>query len=435
MNDNPITDVKHAPTGEPIARTAAWGSDAMAELLRTLEIPYIALTPGASYRGLHDSLVNYLGNTRPEMLLCVHEENAVALAHGYARVTGRPLAVGIHATSDMAALVRDYTKWDNQPGSVKAALESILRGWRIAQTPPQGPVYVGLDAGLQEEPLAAPEPMPALDRFPMPTTAAPPDDAVTAVAQWLRVAKRPLLMIGRVSNDASDFERRVALAERVGALALTDIKTGASFPTRHPLHPFPPSLYVSGDATQALRDADVIVSLDWIDLGGTLRQACGGESPGAKVVQCSLDQYVHRGWNMDYQALPPTDLTMLAAPDRLVAELLAKLGPRAGSAARPWFVKPADAASASASAQPPLENCMPLDDLARVATETLARHNPSYIRLPLGWPGEYCRFAHPRDYIGFDGGGGIGSGPGMAIGAALALRGSDRLPVAVLGDG
>src|SRR5438093_148659 len=114
-----------------------------------------------------------------------------------------------------------------------------------------------------------------------PTTAAPPDEAVAAVAQWLRTAKRPLFLIGRVSNDPSDFERRVALAERVGALALTDIKTGASFPTRHPLHPFPPSLYVSGGATQALRDADVIVSLDWIDLGGTLRQACGGELPRA----------------------------------------------------------------------------------------------------------------------------------------------------------
>src|SRR5262249_37153950 len=80
---------------------------------------------------------------------------------------------------------------------------------------------------------------------------------------------------------------------------------------------------------------------------------------------------------------------------------------------------------------------MPLDDLARVATTTLAAHRPSYVRLPLGWPGQYCRFEHPLDYIGFDGGGGIGSGPGMAVGAALALRelGSDRLPVAVLGDG
>jgi thiamine pyrophosphate-dependent acetolactate synthase large subunit-like protein len=65
----------------------------------------------------------------------------------------------------------------------------------------------------------------------------------------------------------------------------------------------------------------------------------------------------------------------------------------------------------------------------------LSAHHPSYIRLPLGWPGESCRFAHPMDYIGFDGGGGIGSGPGMAVGAALAMRGGDRLPVAVLGDG
>ena len=78
---------------------------------------------------------------------------------------------------------------------------------------------------------------------------------------------------------------------------------------------------------------------------------------------------------------------------------------------------------------------MPLEELARVTTETLAPHRPSYIRLPLGWPGEYCRFTHPQDYIGFDGGGGIGSGPGMTVGAALALRGGDRLPVAVLGDG
>src|SRR5258706_11085792 len=134
----------------------------------------------------------------------------------------------------------------------------------------------------------------------MPPTGAPSDEAVAEVAQWLRDAKRPLLMIGRVSNDPSDFERRVALAERVGALALTDIKTGASFPTRHSLHPFPPSLYISGDATQALRDADVIVSLDGIDLGGTVRQACGGELPRAKVVHCSPHQYVPKRLNIEF---------------------------------------------------------------------------------------------------------------------------------------
>src|SRR6476660_6481354 len=180
----------------------AFGSDVVADTLRALDIPYIALTPGASFRGLHDSLVNHLGNTRPEMLLCLHEEHAVALAHGYARVTGRPLAVALHANvglihatmaifnawcdrvpmlllggvgpmdavqrrpwvdwihtaRDLGALVRGYTKWDDQPGSVAAAIEAMLRAHRIALTAPCGPVYVNLDAALQEESLSAPVP-------------------------------------------------------------------------------------------------------------------------------------------------------------------------------------------------------------------------------------------------------------------------------------
>jgi thiamine pyrophosphate-dependent acetolactate synthase large subunit-like protein len=457
--------------------TAAWGSDAIAELLRALEIPYIAITPGASFRGLHDSLVNYLGNTRPELLLCVHEEHAVALAHGYARVTGKPLAVALHAnvglmhatmaifnawcdripilllgavgpidavkrrpwvdwihtSRDLGSLVRGYTKWDDLPGSVGAALESIVRGYRIAMAPPQAPVYICLDAALQEEGLPAPLPMPTLERYPATTSGTASQETVREAIRLLEAGKRRLVMIGRVSSDVAAFERRIALAERLGAVVLTDIKTGASFPTQHPLHPFPPSLYVSGAATQLVRDADVILSLDWIDLGGTLLQACGGEQPRGKVIQCSVDQYVHNGWNMDYQALPPTDLSILAPPDAFVAELLAALGPTNAKPDAPWFAKPREVDSPAGPRA--ASDRLPLEDLARVTTETLAPHRPSYIRLPLGWPGEYCRFAHPLDYIGFDGGGGIGSGPGMAIGAALALRSGDRLPVAVIGDG
>ncbi|HEX3633223.1 MAG TPA: thiamine pyrophosphate-binding protein [Casimicrobiaceae bacterium] len=458
---------------------AGWGSDAIADLLRALDIPYIALTPGASFRGLHDSLVNHLGNTRPEMLLCLHEEHAVALAHGYARVTGRPLAVALHANvglmhatmaifnawcdripilllggvgpidavkrrpwvdwihtmRDLGALVRGYVKWDDQPGSVAAALESILRAHRIALTLPHGPVYVSLDAALQEEALAARVPLPALDRYPEPRSGVPPHEAVREAASLLETGKRPLVMLGRMSIDPTAFALRVALAERLSAVVLTDIKTGASFPTQHPLHPFPPSLYVGDEAARAIREADVILSLDWIDLGGTLSQACGGELPFGQVIHCSLDQYVHNGSNMDYQALPPTDLSILAPPDALVAALVAALGPRAAGEPKPWLAKAAAATAADGDARKPTADCMPLEALARVTIETLAPHRPSYIRLPLGWPGEYCRFTHPQDYIGFDGGGGIGSGPGMTVGAALALRGGDRLPVAVLGDG
>ena len=454
---------------------AGFGSDALAQVLRELRIPYIALTPGASFRGLHDSLVNFLGNERPQMLLCIHEENAVSLAHGYARVTNEPLAVALHAnvglmhatmaifnawcdripilmvggvgpidavkrrpwvdwihtSRDLAAIIRDYIKWDDVPGSVLAALESIVRAHRIAMTHPRGPTYVALDAGLQEEALAGPVPMPPLDRFPLAHPASPSPQALREAAALLEGARKPLIMIGRVSNRDADWQARVALAERLGAIVLTDIKTGASFPTAHPRHPFPPSLYVNGAATQAIRDADVILSLDWIDLGGTVRQACEGTFPSAKVISCSLDEYIHNGWNMDYQALPPADVAILASPDACVEALLGALGPRTTAAPAPWLARPAPEV-ATATATP---GCMPLATMAGVTTRALASHNPSYLRLPLGWPGEFCRFEHPMDYIGFDGGGGIGSGPGMAVGAALAMRGGDRLPVAVLGDG
>jgi thiamine pyrophosphate-dependent acetolactate synthase large subunit-like protein len=454
-----------------------WGSDPIADLIRALDIEFIALTPGASFRGLHDSLVNHIGNSKPELLLCIHEEHAVALAHGYARVTGKPLAVAlhsnvglmhatmaifnawcdrvpilmlgavgpldatqrrpwvdwIHTASDLGGLIRGYTKWDDQPGSVAACLEAIVRAHQIAVTLPKGPTYVCLDAGIQEERLDAPPAMPPLERM----RAGPPPEApaaeVTALAAALAVAKRPLVMIGRVSNTMEDWERRVALVERLGARVLTDLKNGACFPTQHPAHPFAPGLFVTAEAGVLIREADVILALDWIDLGGTLRQAGNGVWPTARVVNCSLDQYVHNGYSMDYQALPVADTSLLAAPDRLVAQLLDAVQPegaKMGGAAQ-W---PAIARQEAAPAEPPAAQ-ISIEELARHTVATLAPHNPSYIRLPLGWPGPHCHFAHPLDYIGFDGGGGLASGPGMAVGAAIALRNSGRLPVAILGDG
>jgi thiamine pyrophosphate-dependent acetolactate synthase large subunit-like protein len=454
--------------------SSRWGSDVIADLLRALDVEFIALTPGASFRGLHDSLVNHLGNERPRMLLALHEEHAVSIAHGYARVTGRPMAVALHANvglmhatmaifnawcdripmlllggvgpmdatqrrpwvdwihtaRDLGALVRGYTKWDDQPASIGAALEAIVRAWQIAATPPAGPVYVALDAAVQEQVVDAHMALPALERFPRALPGEPGAEAVDRIAAALAKAARPLLLVGRVSSDEADWQRRVELAERVGARVLTDLKTGATFPTHHPLHPCAPGMFVGTDGCALIRDADVIVSLDWIDVGGALRLAGGGEWTGATLIHCSPDQYCHHGWSMDYQALPPADVALLASPDALVRRLLERIP--AGTITR-------DATPARAPAAPRQQAAsradISVDDLARTTIETLAPHAPSYIRLPIGWPGEFCRFAHPLDYIGFDGGGGIGSGPGMAVGAALALRSSGRLPVAILGDG
>lgn len=465
MTDRPI----------PGDNAALFGSDPMALLLRELGHRYIALTPGASFRGLHDSLVNYLGNEKPELLLCIHEESAVALAHGWTRVTGKPMPVAlhsnvglmhatmaifnawcdripmvilgaqgpldamarrpwvdwIHTSTDLGALLRGYTKWDNQPASVPAALESILRAHQIAATEPCGPTYVCLDAGLQELPLPAMPERPPLQRFAQPASAEPDAAALEQTLALLRAARRPLLMLGRVSPKRACWDQRVRLAEKLGAHVLTDIKTGASFPTAHPAQPFPPTLYVTPEAGGLIREADVILALDWIDPAGTMRQACMGALPKGKVVLCSLDQYSHNGWSMDYQALPPADVNMLASPDRLVERLLGALE---SAPDRPRV-------AVTPSPQPPgpdmIDGRISVEAMARTIVDTLAPEQPSYLRLPLGWPGASCRFADPLDYIGFDGGGGIGSGPGMAVGAAMALRdmGSARLPVAVLGDG
>jgi benzoylformate decarboxylase len=174
-----------------------WGSDVVAEVVRRLDLKYIALVPGASYRGFHDSIVNYLGNSNPQMLVCLHEEHAVAIADGYARITEAPMAVAlhsnvglmhgtmpifnawcgrspivifgatgpvdadkrrpwidwIHTAKDQASMIRHYTKWDDQPGSPAAAVESVLRANMIAATRPHGPVYVCLDADMQEQAL------------------------------------------------------------------------------------------------------------------------------------------------------------------------------------------------------------------------------------------------------------------------------------------
>jgi thiamine pyrophosphate-dependent acetolactate synthase large subunit-like protein len=327
-------------------------------------------------------------------------------------------------------LIRGYTKWDYQPASVPAAIEAVVRAHQIATTEPKAPVYVCLDAGLQEQRLDSPEDLPPIDRFRAPQLADPPRDFVEDAGAILSSSRTPLLMIGRVAPRRPDWDRRVALAERLGARVLTDIKTGATFPTQHPAHPFPPSLYVTDEAGALIREADAILSLDWVDLSGTLRQACAGRLADAKIIQCSLDPYLHNGWSMDHQALPPADLFTLASPDRLVERLLEVLGPgsRPPAAAFPRLAQ-------EAAGPEVVDGRLSLDAMARIVTDGLAGHNSSYVRLPLGWPGSCCRFADPLDYVGYDGGGGIGSGPGMSVGAALALRQSDRLPVAVLGDG
>jgi thiamine pyrophosphate-dependent acetolactate synthase large subunit-like protein len=451
-----------------------FGSDVVAETLRDLDIPYIALNPGASYRGLHDSLVNYLGNAAPQMLLCLHEEAAIAIAHGYAKVTGRAMAAAVHSNvglmhgtmaifnawcdrapiiilgatgpvdavkrrpwidwihtaRDQGALVRHYTKWDDQPASPGAAREGILRGWWLANTAPQGPVYINLDAEMQEAKLAEPLAPIDLHRFIPPVVAGPAPELVRKAADMLASAKHPLILAGRVSRNPEAWKARVALAEAVGARVGTNLKVGAAFPTDHPLHVSPPAAFVNDELVAAIKQADVIVSLDWVDLAGTFKSAGTPAQPWptAKVIQISLDQNIHNGWSMDHQALPPVDLFVAADPDASVAALVEAL-PKGSPK------KPALSVVEPAKKQKPADTEIAVEDLALNLLAAVGQREVALTHVSLSWHGAWWHFRGPLDYLGSDGGGGVGGGPGITVGAALALKGSGRLPIGVCGDG
>src|SRR5437667_1887291 len=434
-------------------------------MLRALDIPYLALNPDASYRGLHDSIVNSLGNERPQMLLCLHEEAAVAIAHGYARTSDRmmgavlhsnvglmhgtmaifnawcdraPLlllgATGpwdaskrrpwidwIHTVSDQGALIRDYTKWDNQPASVPAAYEALLRAAQIANTAPRGPTYVNLDAALQEPKLGPLPPLPDVSRYRAPEAVLPKAELIDAAAQLLSAAEHPVILAGRVARTGAGWKSRVALAEKLQASVLTDLKAGASFPTDHPLDAARPAPFLHENAREALREADVVLSLDWIDTAGALTQAWGDAPVGPEEILVHADAHIHRGWSMDYQGLPPADVYLMCEPDVAVPLLLD------ATRARPAVVAPRKEIS-----QEP-DSALSIRALARAFNEATEGMDITLSKLPLGWHGAYRHFKHPFDHLGSHGGGGVGAGPGMIVGAALALKDSGRIVAGILG--
>ncbi|WP_375399449.1 thiamine pyrophosphate-binding protein [uncultured Amnibacterium sp.] len=467
------------------ANESRWGSDVVADFLRETGVPFIALNPGASFRGLHDSLVNHLGAQGPEILMCLHEEHAVALAHGYAKVTGTPMAVAlhsnvglmhasmaiynawadrvpvfiigangpvdsarrrpwidwIHSSGDQASIVRNYIKWDDQPASLPATVDSLIRAWDIVRTPPMAPTYVVLDTTVQEARLEQPVALPKPTSEPVVTPPEAPAGIVADVVARLQSAASPVFLLGRLSRSPEDWAHRVSLAEQVGARVITDLKAGASFPTTHPAHVPGPAFFLSTHGQRVLAEADVVVAFDWIDLGGTLAQA---PAVGARyVVNVSQDAQLHNGWSKDHFSRIPADVTLPINPDIGVAQLVAasSAGAPLPSGSGGYRSKASGGASsvlertAAEADGGPASDAITLPLLAQTLREVLHDVDTTLVRLPLGWDGAAWPFEHPLDYLGYDGGGGIGSGPGMLVGAALALRGTGRIAVGVLGDG
>lgn len=454
----------------PAQPALEYGSDLVAVLLQRLGIAYLAINPGASFRGLHDSVVNVLGNRDPQLLLTLHEAQAVAIAHGYAKITGKPMGVVLHAnvglmnavmaiydawvdrvpmlilgatgavdaarrrpwiewihtSRDQAALVRSFVKWDDQPASPAAALESLVRGSLMTRTEPQAPVYICLDVDLQERPLEASIALPDLARFPAPRQPSVAPSDLSAAQRALEMARKPLVLVGRHRRTDEAWANRIALVESLGAAVICDQKCGVGFPSTHSRFVSAPAQYFDARALQVLTEADAVLSLDWPDLAGTLSQRAD-RGKGLKTVVVSADERLHNGWSLDHFPLPEADLSIAVPADVFVDRLLSVLPKRA--AAAPWTLPPLQLPEVAQSGP------VTLASLAVVFDEVRGSRAVCLTRLPFGWPDALTRFTGPLDCIGYDGGGGIGSTPGITVGAALALRDTGRVPVAILGDG
>jgi len=458
-----------ATSPAPAATPAGYGSDVVADLLRELGVKYLAINPGASFRGLHDSVVNRLGNADPKLVLTLHEAQAVAMAHGYAKVTGEPMGVVLHAnvglmnavmaiydawvdrvpmlvlgatgavdaarrrpwiewihtSRDQAAIVRPFVKWDDQPASVPAAIESILRAWSMTRAAPSAPTYVCLDVDLQEGELRAPVTLPDPARFADPAETVVASGELDRAIGLIHESTRPLVLVGRHERSDAAWADRIALADALGAAVLCDQKCGVGFPSAHPGFIAAPAQYPDARAAALIAEADLVISLDWPDLKGLLALRAD-KGAGLPTIIASPDERLHNGWSLDHFPFAEADLRLPVRPETFVAGLLPLL---AGHAPADWTMPPAKLPEV------PTEGAVTLPALAAAFDRVRGERQVCLTRLTFGLPDAMVRFTGPLDCIGYDGGGGIGSTPGITVGAALALKGSGRLPVAILGDG
>jgi len=475
-----------------VQRVPGYGSDLVVDLLRAVGIEYVALNPGATYRGLHDSLVNYGGNRAPELVLTTHEEIAVAMAHGYAKAQGAPMAAVVHdivglqhasmaifnafcdrapvlvlgATGPMDATrrrpwidwihtalvqgtqVRDYVKLDDQPASVAALPEAFLRAWRVARTEPMGPVYLCLDAGLQEQALDHPIVLPDAGRFQ--PAAGPHADprALDEAARRLAEARSPVIVVESLGRRPEATGPLCRLAELLAA-PLVDLAAESqgrpSVPADHPLD-------MTDARDEAIRDADVVLGLDVSSfltaLGETDRTTREVRllNERTHIIAISLDDYAFRSWAHTFQSLAPVDLPIAADAGLVLPALVAAVEERLkrdrGAADRRARAKRIGARHAALRAE--ARDVVTLERSARpLAPSVLAAEVWDVIKgedwalangTGKGWARRLWDWRPERSYGG-SGGAGLGYGLPAALGVALAHRGSGKVCVNLQADG
>jgi acetolactate synthase-1/2/3 large subunit len=472
----------------PVAPTKdRWASDLIVDLLHAYDLPHAALNPGASYRGLHDSIVNY-GQNRPTMLLCQHEETAVQMAHGYAKATGKPMvaivhnlvgllhanmaiyyayidrapvfivgATGpmdetkrrpridwIHTAQGQGEAVRQYTKWDYQPHTIDGVPESFARAYGVMMTQPQGPVYMIYDAWLQEQKLDHEVALPPAGAVKVPSRLGPDPAALAKAADMLAAAERPVIITEYTGRDHEAFHTLVELAE-TGGIPVYDINSRLSFPSRHPLN--------ASLSKDHFRDADLVLCLDardWekptTELVSATRELSSVVPADAKWIEIGFGDLELSSWALDYQRMNHAELrvmadTTLAIPmltELLKARLAKDAKLRARVKARSAEVAAKTKARRAKWAQQAKEDwdASPIT-LPRLASEVWSAIQGEDWVLSAGTLEEWTRklwdfdrpYRHPGRSLG------TATQIGISLGVALAHRDEKRLVVDMQPDG
>ncbi len=482
--------VDEPPDDVLVQTTERSGSDFMVDVIKSLGIEYIASNPGSSFRGIHESLINYGGNKSPEFLTCCHEESSVGMAHGYFKIEGKPLAVMAHGTvglqhaamaiynaycdrvpvyiilgntidaterrpgvewahsvQDAAAMVRDYTKWDDIPASLPHFAESAVRAYKIAMTPPMLPVVLIADGTLQETPIAK----DAQFRIPKLTLASPPQGDSGAVAEAARLlvgAENPVIVADRLARTEAGMRHLIELAEFLQAPVVDDAGR-MNFPNRHPLNH-------TGRERALVGSADVILGLELTDFWGTVnrltdqlhRRSRSVTRSGVKLIHITAGDLYLKSNYQDFQRFTELDLSIAADAEATLPALIEQVKRLANADRRRAFQ---DRGTKLAEEHRKMREGFKADaayawdaspiSTARLAAEVWAQIKDkdwslvSEARSPNGWAQKLWRFDKPYHHIGGSGGAGVGYNSPSAVGAALANRKYGRLSVNIQKDG
>jgi len=491
----PSAAVAATETGVPPAMPrspAPAGSDFMVDVIKTFDIPYLPANPASSYRGIHESLINYGQNSKPEFLTCMHEESAVAMCHGYFKAAGRPLMTLVHGTvglqhaamaiynawcdrvpvivvggndadaakrppgvptfhsaQDINALVRDFTKWDDTPVSLQHFAQSFVRAYKIAMTPPHGPVMISLDAGLQQEPIHDNGERLYIPRY---VAMAPPQGDANAVREAARLlvnAQSPVIVVDRAARTENGMRLLVQLAEALQA-PVVDQGGRMNFPNTHYLKS-PPNVIDRADVIIGMELSDYWGTVNaWIDNGDDdgsgLRES--RIKPDTKLISISAVELLTKSNYQDFQRFQTVDVPMAgdseATLPALIEAVKSAIGndrkaaiEKRGEALKKGFAARHDATRAAAALA---WDASPIST-ARLVMETYGQIKDLDWSLVSssgnvsGWPSRLWPMEKYHHWYGGSGGYGVGYGAPASVGAALANRDAGRFSVSIQSDG